>query len=87
MEDSDKVDLSEPVDEELTTDEILGHLETGLWTAVVLIPLLYYVNGPSVSHDQFVVRCILAGVTYLGAPLMRFYRWRRSHAAAVQDEN
>ena len=61
----------------LTTDEILGHLETGLWTAVVLIPVFYYINGPSVSHDQFVVRSVLAGVTYVGAPLMRFYRWRR----------
>lgn len=83
MQPSDDTPSSELVEEELTTDEILGHLETGLWTAVVLIPILYYVNGPSVSQDQFVVRCILAVITYVGAPMMRWYRWKRGKRTPV----
>lgn len=56
--------------EEVTTEEVLSHLEFGLWTAVVLIPMLYWVNGPSVSGDQFVIRSILAIVAYVGAPVV-----------------
>lgn len=65
-------------DQELTTEELLSHVEFGFWTAVVLVPILYHINGPSVSRDQFVVRCILAAVVYAGAPLMRLIRWHRA---------
>ena len=68
---------NEETDGELTTDEILSHLEFGLWTAVVLIPILYYVNGAAVSQDQWVMRAMLVGIAYCGAPAMRWIRWRR----------
>ena len=71
-------------DDELSTDEVLAHLEFGYWAAVVLIPILYYVNGPSVSHDQFLVRLNLGVNLYVGAPTLRFYRWKR-RAKAERD--
>ena len=76
--------INEP---DITTDELLSHLELGCWTAIVLIPLLYYINGPSVSHDQFVVRTILAVVAGVGAPALRVYRWRASkgHSSDVSS--
>ena len=66
-------------DVDLTTEEVLSHMEFGLWTAVLLIPILYYVNGPSVSNDQGIMRSILVGVAYSGAPAMRWYRRRREN--------
>ena len=65
---------NEKADGELTTDEILSHLEFGLWTAVVLIPILYYINGAAVSQDQWVMRAILVVIAYCGAPAMRWIR-------------
>lgn len=85
MQETEHSESPDVADAELTTDELLSHLETGLWTAVVLIPILYYVNGPSVSRDQFVVRTALAVIVYLGAPLIRLYRWKRGRSAVESD--
>ena len=68
-------------DGELTTDEVLTNLEFGLWTAVVLIPILFWINGSSVSRDQFVVRTVLVVIAYAGAPLMRFCNYRRKQGS------
>jgi hypothetical protein len=44
-------------DDDISWDELLRWLEFGGWTALALTPMLYFVNGPAVSQDQFVVRC------------------------------
>lgn len=67
--------------QELTTEEICGWMEFACWTTIVLAPLLYYVNGPSVSTDQFVVRTILVVASVLGALILRWVNWRRSKRA------
>lgn len=61
---------------EISTLEMLQHLEFGLWTAVVLIPVLYYANGPAVSNDQWYVRAGLVVIAYIGAPLASWLKRR-----------
>ena len=53
-------------EEPLSTREILGWVELSGWTMVALAPFLYWVNGPAVSTDQFVVRTILVTVAVVG---------------------
>ena len=76
--------MTEPVevdDDDISLDELLPWLEFGCWTALVLAPILYYVNGPSVSSDQAVVRTVLVIVAAPGAATLRFVNWRRKRAA------
>lgn len=72
----DAMGQDESVDE-LTTAEILGWLEFACWTMLALAPILYYVNGPSVSPDQFVVRTALIVLSATGAIVLRWVNWRR----------
>ena len=44
---------------------------------LVLAPILYYVNGPSVSTDQLVVRTALIVLSTTGAVVLRLVNWRR----------
>jgi len=46
------------------------------WIVLVLTILLRLVNGPSVSTDQFVTRCLLVSIALMGVVCMRFYRIR-----------
>lgn len=72
----DKADTDGKPDDEVRLDELLPLIEFGCWTAIVLFPFLYYVNGPAVSTDQFVVRTILVIVAVVGAVSLRFWNWR-----------
>lgn len=56
---------------ELTTRELLGWAEFSCWVALVLTPLIWWLQGPSVSQDQFVVRTALVVVAALGAVSLR----------------
>ncbi|MDA1055107.1 MAG: hypothetical protein O3C40_32190 [Planctomycetota bacterium] len=72
--------MSEPTDtteDDVSSDELLPWLEFGCWTALVLAPILYYVNGPSVSSDQAVVRTGLVVLAAVGAIALRVVNWRR----------
>jgi hypothetical protein len=64
-------------DESLSPAEIVGWLEFGCWTMVALAPFLYWVNGPAVSTDQFVVRTGLVTVSLIGGIGIRFTKWVR----------
>lgn len=64
-------------EEPLSTHEVLGWMELSCWTMVALAPFLYWVNGPAVSTDQFVVRTILVSVAVLGGATMWIARWVR----------
>jgi len=58
-------------DTPLTPKEVAYWSEFSCWTALVLWPLLYWVNGPAVSTDQFVVRTALVVVSLAGAFTLR----------------
>jgi hypothetical protein len=60
---------------ELTVGELLGWTEFACWTALVLMPFLYWVNGSAVSTDQFVVRSVLVFLAAVGAIGLRSYAW------------
>lgn len=65
-------------DDNIETKEIPRLLEFGCWTAVLLFPVLYYVNGPAVSTDQFVVRTILVVVALGTAVSLRTWDWQEN---------
>jgi hypothetical protein len=54
------------------------------WFVVVLAPILTWVNGPSVSTDQFVVRTFVFCAALTGGIVLsvaNFVRWRRKKRA------
>jgi len=63
-------------EDEIRLEELLPLLEFGCWTAIVLFPFLYFVNGPAVSTDQLVVRTILVITAVTGAVVLRIWNWR-----------
>jgi hypothetical protein len=62
-------------DRPMTTAEAVGWLEFGCWTMVALAPFLYWVNGPAVSADQFVVRTALVTLALTGGMAIRGTKW------------
>jgi hypothetical protein len=62
-------------DEELSPAEVRGWAEFACWTTLALAPFLYWVNGPAVSTDQFVVRTGLVVLAACGAVGLRGYAW------------
>jgi len=74
-------------DDDLSLDELLPWLEFGCWTALVLAPILYYVNGPSVSTDQAVVRTGLVVLATIGAITLRCVNWRRGRVKKGVDQD
>ena len=60
-----------------SVDELLGWTEFACWTALVLAPFLYWVNGSSVSTDQLVTRTVLVILSAGGAVGLRLYAWFR----------
>jgi hypothetical protein len=68
---SDKPPQAAPNEEPLTKEEILYCAEFACWTTLALAPFLYWVNGPAVSTDQFVVRTALVVLAAIGAAVLR----------------
>lgn len=52
--------------DKLNTEEVLQRFEAGCWMALVIAPITYWVQGPSVSADQFVVRSTIVAIAALG---------------------
>jgi hypothetical protein len=75
----DKAMNEDRVDErekgELTPQELRGWMEFCCWTTLAIAPLLYWVNGPAVSTDQFVVRTALVVIAATGAIVLRVSAW------------
>lgn len=65
-------------DDDITWEELSYWLEFGCWTSLVLFPFLRWINGPSVSTDQLVVRTGLVIVAALGAIGLRTYKLLRA---------
>jgi hypothetical protein len=58
-----------------TPAEVISWLEFGCWTMVALAPFLYWVNGPAVSTDQFIVRTALVSLALTGGTTIRLVKW------------
>lgn len=71
----------DPTTDELALDELLPWIEFGCWTAIALFPFLYWVNGPAVSTDQYVMRNILMITAVVGAVGLRVWNWRATRQA------
>ncbi len=48
--------MSESTNEEQDFVQLLPWIEFCAWCSLVLTPIIWWLQGPSVSHDQFVVR-------------------------------
>ena len=55
----------------------LGWVGFACWTALALMLFLQWVNGPSVSTDQAVVRTALVVIAVSGAVVLPIVNWRR----------
>ena len=56
-------------EEEIDTAEMLYWIEFGAWSSLVMAPIIWWLQGPSVSTDQFVMRTglvVLSSVTAVG---------------------
>jgi hypothetical protein len=62
-----------PAAGEISIAELRDWLEFSFWTTLAAAPFLYWVNGPAVSHDQFVVRTALLALAACGAVGLRTY--------------
>ena len=76
----DPLDIEDPP---ITWSEVRDWAEFFGWTTLALVPFLYWVNGPAVSDDQFVVRCILVAVATLSALGVRGYKMWQKHTVTA----
>lgn len=60
---------------DLTPAEIRIWAEFCCWVSLALAPFLYWINGPAVSSDQFVVRTALVATAAIGAVGLRITAW------------
>jgi hypothetical protein len=69
----------EAAGEEISAAELRYWLEFACWATLAVAPFLYWINGPSVSEDQFITRTALVVLAAFMAVGLRAYslRWRR----------
>ncbi|MEO9932334.1 hypothetical protein [Rhodopirellula bahusiensis] len=67
--------------EEITWQEVRQCLELGSWTTIALAPFLYWINGPAVSVDQWVMR---TGLTVIAVVVAISTTGRRLFAKTEQ---
>jgi len=60
-------DYSQSPEQQMSASELLGWIEFGCWAALAMTPILYLINGPSVSFDQFVMRGLVVVAALAGA--------------------
>jgi hypothetical protein len=66
-----------PKGQGLSRDVALRWLESGCWVSLGLAPLLYWIDGPAVSHDQFLVRTSVVASSGCVAVGLRVRTWIR----------
>ena len=81
----ERTESDQRVDDEITLEEVLYWLEFGCWTTICLCPFLYYINGPSVSPDQAVIRTGLVICSVVGAVGLRAFKLARSRRGTSPD--
>jgi hypothetical protein len=73
--------MADKTNDDLDMHELLGWTEFCCWSALVMIPLIYWLQGPSVSTDQFTIRTAMIVVAAIGGVSFRtgaLIRWLRS---------
>jgi hypothetical protein len=61
------MDQQHTCDGELSVDEAAGWAEFCAWSALVMTPIIWWSQGPSVSTDQYVVRTSLLVISAVAA--------------------
>jgi membrane protein DedA with SNARE-associated domain len=78
--DTERTPTGEP---ELTWPDVLGWIEFGCWCALIMAPVIYWIQGPSVSLDQRISRTIVVLVAITGVIVLGWLR-RQSKKRAAQ---
>ena len=68
---SGELNNAEPSSAEPSSAELCASMEFGCWSALVMAPVIYWLQGPSVSIDQQVVRTALIVIAATGAICLR----------------
>lgn len=58
---------------EMSSEEVRGWIEFSAWSALVMTPIIWWLQGPSVSTDQFVMRTALVVISFSVAIGMRIF--------------
>ena len=66
------VDQSET---DLNIPRLCGRVEVGCWTMLAMTPIIWWLQGPSVSTDQFAVRIGLVVVSAITGSGLRAWAW------------
>jgi hypothetical protein len=61
----------------LSAAQLRGWAEIGCWIALGISPILYFINGPAVSTDQYIVRMVLVILAACGGVGLRLCVWLR----------
>lgn len=56
--------------------KILDMVEFACWATTALGPIIWWIQGPSVATDQFIMRCAVIAVAAGGAVAVRLHRIR-----------
>jgi len=54
--------------------DVAPALEFVCWFIVLLSPILRWINGPAVTHDQFVVQVAIFSLALFGSVALRLYQ-------------
>lgn len=65
--------------------EFLEWAEFGCWATLAMTPAIYWLQGPSVSKDQAVVRILLIALAMAGLAGIRIFNWRQNRKRAVMQ--
>lgn len=57
----------------MSSEEVRGWIEFSAWSALVMTPIIWWLQGPSVSTDQFVMRTALVVISFSVATGMRIF--------------
>ncbi|GIW95714.1 MAG: hypothetical protein KatS3mg110_3755 [Pirellulaceae bacterium] len=60
---------------EMSWQDAIGWTEFGCWVALILAPLIFWLQGPSVTFDQAVSRSLIVVVAVGGVIACRAMRW------------
>ncbi len=72
--------------DDIDVDELLGWAEFGSWSALVMTPIIWWLQGPSVSTDQFVVRTSLLVISAATGVVLRTRTWIRRKRTVHSDQ-
>jgi len=85
---SDNKEPIEDAGEEMDVQEISGWAEFCAWSGFVMTPIIWWLQGPSVSTDQFVVRTgliVISASVAVGLRGRALFQRRRAAKAATGE--